>query len=102
MVRDAGPVQQARVAVLAIAVDPFRGAWAGDAHLGGDMRDRTGPATLHKTAAALDGQRGITVKHGRVFLIGRTGWWYFSSCRRKTCPPVQAPSGVNNLMTRNN
>src|SRR5690606_2844329 len=71
VVRDAGPVEQACLAVSAPAVDPLAGALARDTHLRGDMGDRAGLTTLHEPATALDGQRGITVVHGRVFLLGR-------------------------------
>jgi hypothetical protein len=67
-------VGQTDLAVAAVAVDPLRGALTGDTPLGGDMSDRTVLAALNETAAPFDGQRGITVKHGRVFLLsGRVG-----------------------------
>jgi hypothetical protein len=81
MVWGAGAVGQAGLAEASVAVDPFAGALAGDAHLGGDVGDRAGLAALYETVPAFDGQRGVTVEHGRVFLAGRTSWWYFSSCR---------------------
>jgi hypothetical protein len=42
---------------------------AGDAHFGGDVSDRAMLAAVDETAAAFDGQGGVTVKHGRVFLL---------------------------------
>lgn len=40
MVRDAGPVEQPGVASDPVAVHPLRQALAGDAGLGGEVRDR--------------------------------------------------------------
>ncbi|MBM7459297.1 hypothetical protein JOE26_001972 [Rhodococcus coprophilus] len=70
MVRDAGPVEQAELAVFAVAGHPFSGAGPGDPHLGGNVGQRAGPAPLHEAAATFDGQRGISVEHGRVLSVG--------------------------------
>lgn len=48
-------------------VHPLRRALAGDPHLRGDVGDRTVLAALDQAATALDGQRGVTVEHGRIF-----------------------------------
>ena len=101
--RDAGAVGEADLTELAVAVDPFRCALTGDPHLGSDVSDRAGSTALHQTATAFDGQRGITVGHGRVFPVERTEDVVFS-----ILPPGDpSPSdhscvGVNNVMTRNN
>lgn len=55
--------------MFAVAGHPFTGAGPGDAHLGGDMGQRTGLAPLDETAATFDGQRGVTVEHGRVLSV---------------------------------
>lgn len=70
VVRDAGAVEQAEFTVLTVAGHPFAGAGPGDPHLGGDMGQRTGLAPLHEAAATFDGQRGVTVEHGRVLSFG--------------------------------
>ncbi|OUS84271.1 hypothetical protein CA951_40320 [Rhodococcus sp. NCIMB 12038] len=62
--------------------------------------DGSGLAPLHKSAAAFNGQRGITVEHGRVFLPADT-----SGVRlilpRKTRPfrSARVAPGVYNDMT---
>jgi hypothetical protein len=42
---------------------------AGDAHFDGDVSDRAMLAAVDETAAAFDGQGGVTVRHGQVFLL---------------------------------
>jgi hypothetical protein len=53
------------------------------------------PSDSKEFRDGVDEQLSIRVEQGRVFLVGRTGWWCFSSCRQKTCPPVQATSSAN-------
>jgi hypothetical protein len=101
MVRDAGPVEQPGFAVAAVAVDPLRRTLPGDTHLRGDMRDGAGLAAPHQTATAIEGQRGITVTHGRVFPVGgRVGGTSHPAAGRPV-PSSQAPPTDTNLMTRN-
>src|SRR5699024_8071396 len=54
---------QAGRAVAAIAVNPFGGTRARDAHLGCYMGDRAPLAAMDKAVSALDGQWRITVGH---------------------------------------
>jgi len=70
VVRNAGAVEQSEFAVFAVAGHPFAGAGSGDPHLGGDVGERAGLAALDETAATFDGQRGVTVEHGRVLSVG--------------------------------
>ncbi len=70
VVRDAGAVEEAEFAVFAVAGHPFAGAGPGDPSLGSNVGQRTGLAPLHETAAAFDGQRGVTVRRGRVLSFG--------------------------------
>lgn len=102
VVRDTGPVEQAGFAVAAPAVDPLAGAWAGDAHLGGDVGDGASLAARDEPAAALNRQGGITVVHGRVFLLGgRVGRTSHPAAERPV-PLSQTPPADTNVMTRNN
>ena len=66
------PVLQAQFTELTETVDPLRRAGPRDAHLGGDMRDRTMSTTGDTTTAAFNRQRSITVSHGRVPSPGGT------------------------------
>lgn len=70
VVRHARLVEQTELAELAKAVHPFAGAGSGDAHLGGDVGEGAGLATLDESAAALGGQRSGTVRRGRVLPVG--------------------------------
>ncbi|CDZ86972.1 hypothetical protein RHRU231_680049 [Rhodococcus ruber] len=70
VVRHAGAVEQTEFAVFAVAGHPFAGAGSGDPHLGGNVGERAGLAALDETAATFDGQRGVTVEHGRVLSFG--------------------------------
>ena len=103
MARCRGAVGEAELAELAVAVDPLRRALPRDPHLRRDVRDRTALTSGDQAATTLDGQRGITVGHGRVFPIGRT-----SDLAVLILPPedpsptTQGHPHVNNLMTRNN
>ena len=73
-VRDAGPVQQARVTILAVAVDPLRRTLPRDPYLGSDMRDQTSLTQLNQAAASFHGQRALRWTIGRVFRSrGRVG-----------------------------
>ncbi|MFR9754105.1 hypothetical protein ACL02S_24130, partial [Nocardia sp. 004] len=66
------------------------------------MSDRTVTTALHQTATALDGQRGITVGHGRVFLVERTEDVVFSILPPgRSVPSAHPCASVNNLMTHN-
>ncbi|GAA1331749.1 hypothetical protein GCM10009660_05470 [Catellatospora bangladeshensis] len=64
------------------------------------MGDRAGSAALDQAVAAFDGQRGVTVEHGRVFLlggcVGRT-----SILPPKTRPLARPLTAVTNVMIRN-
>lgn len=51
-----GSVKRADVTELTPAVDPFSRAGPGDAHLGGDMGDRTFLAALYQSPAAFHSQ----------------------------------------------
>ncbi|EQM29664.1 hypothetical protein N601_31730 [Rhodococcus erythropolis DN1] len=55
MVWRAGSVLYSQVAILAIPVDPCGGALTGDAHLGGDMGDRTALTPLDQASSSLHG-----------------------------------------------
>ncbi len=99
VVRDAGPVQQAGLAVLAVTIDPFAGALPGDPRLHGDMRDRTNLAPLDQTATAFHGQRGITVEHRTGLSVGRMSWWYFLILPPKDPSLVSGPPAVTNVTT---
>lgn len=101
--RSAAAVVQPCFPELAVAVDPFRGVLPGDPHLRSNMKDRAVLAALDQPAAALKGQQGVTVGHGRVFPVGERVTWRLSSCRHKTRP--LHPSGhhsATNPMTHNN
>ncbi len=101
--RDAGAVDQAEVTELAEAVHPLAGATAGDTHLGGDVGNRTGLASSDESAAALDGQRGVTVSHGRVFLSADVLVVLLILPSEGPSPSSVPPRArVYNVMTRNN
>jgi hypothetical protein len=62
--RTAGPIVQSRLAFGPPAAHPHVRGDAGDAHLGGNMSDRTtGADTFDQQPPATDGQPGITVEH---------------------------------------
>ncbi len=83
-VRHAGSIEQAELAEAAKPVHPLRCTLPRDAHLGGDMSDRAGPAAVHEPVAALDGERGITVRHGGSF-----GLWLMCELALHILPPKE-------------
>ena len=63
-VRTAGAVAQSLLAFGPPAAHPLVSGDAGDAHLGGDMRDgASGADTFYQQPPAVNGQTGITVGH---------------------------------------
>jgi hypothetical protein len=66
------------------------------------MRDRADPAAVHEPVAALDGERGITVRHGGSFDL-----WLMCELALHILPPKEPPLSahptprVTNVTTRN-
>jgi hypothetical protein len=93
---------EAEFTLLSVAVDPLGGAGAGYAHFRGEVGDRAVLAALDEALAPLEGQRGVTVGHRRVFLGSGEFFGDYSSCRgRPVLVQLSPRPSVNNLMTRN-
>ncbi|NKT67593.1 hypothetical protein GS860_06255 [Rhodococcus hoagii] len=71
-VRDARAVQQTALTELAVAVHPFAGTGAGDAHLGSDVGDRTSLTSLDEPSTAFtdNGALGCVIAGTQPASIG--------------------------------
>lgn len=61
--RRRGAIHQPNFAELSLPVHPLRRGRAGDTHLSGDVRDRTGSTPFHQPTATLDRQRRVGMDH---------------------------------------
>lgn len=100
-VRRRGTVQETEIAVAAVAVDPLRGACPRDAHLGGDVSDRSGATTVDEPAEAFNGQGCVGVCHGwlSVVFVRMTDGVVVRATRRVVAvrrPSVQIAAAIRN------
>ncbi len=61
-------IMQADLTESAVPSDPFGCGGSGDAHLGGDMREGSSPATLDESATTFDRQRRVCMGHSTTSL----------------------------------